>query len=41
LKKIGAKVFELDIEEDLFEVSWKFHSLNLILLDIELPKWME
>ena len=36
--KIGAEVFELDNAEDLFEVSWKFHNLDLIILDIELPK---
>lgn len=38
LEKVGAEVYELDNAEDLFEVSWKFHNLNLIILDIELPK---
>jgi CheY-like chemotaxis protein len=37
LEKIDAEVFELGNAEDLFQSSWRFHNLDLIFLDIDLP----
>ena len=37
LEKIGIEVLELGNAEDLFQSSWRFHNLDLIFLDIDLP----
>jgi len=37
LEKIGVEVLELGNAEDLFQSSWRFHNLDLIFLDIDLP----
>lgn len=36
-EKIGVEVLELGNAEDLFQSSWRFHNLDLIFLDIDLP----
>jgi len=36
-EKIGAEVLELGSAEELFHDSWRFHNLDLIFLDINLP----
>ena len=36
-EKIGAEVLELGNADDLFQSSWRFHNLDLIFLDIDLP----
>jgi len=36
-EKIGAEVLELSNAEDLFQDTWRYHNLDLIFLDIDLP----
>ena len=36
-ERIGAEVLELGNAEDLFQSSWRYHNLNLIFLDVDLP----
>ena len=36
-EKIGAEVLELSNAEELFQDTWRYHNLDLIFLDIDLP----
>ena len=37
LEKIDSDVIELGSAEELFQSSWRFHNLDLIILDVDLP----